>query len=145
MLASGEVVHANAAENSDLWVSLKGGLNNFGVVTSIQTKTFKTGTFWGGVNYYLPTNPSQMWEATCDYATKEADLDTHIMTCVGYGRGRDALVSLLYHTGGVENAPSLQRFTEIPGKIEGYGSMHEGTQMQFCEEMSKFTEGDGLR
>lgn len=27
VLASGELVHANATENSDLWVALKGGLN----------------------------------------------------------------------------------------------------------------------
>ncbi|KAF1968589.1 FAD-binding domain-containing protein [Bimuria novae-zelandiae CBS 107.79] len=35
VLASGEIIHANAKQNSDLFVCLKGGLNNFGVVASI--------------------------------------------------------------------------------------------------------------
>jgi FAD/FMN-containing dehydrogenase len=39
VLASGEVIHANAGENNDLFKSLKGGLNNFGVVTSFLIKT----------------------------------------------------------------------------------------------------------
>ena len=43
VLATGEVVHANAQENSDLWIALKGGLNNFGIVTSFKLKTFASG------------------------------------------------------------------------------------------------------
>lgn len=49
-LASGNVVHANAKENADLFVSLKGGLNNFGVVTGFEMKTIPLGEIWGGVS-----------------------------------------------------------------------------------------------
>ncbi|PQE14459.1 oxidoreductase FAD-binding protein [Rutstroemia sp. NJR-2017a BBW] len=33
VLANGEIINANANENSDLWTALKGGSNNFGIVT----------------------------------------------------------------------------------------------------------------
>lgn len=36
VLASGEVVRANTEANSDLWIALRGGLNNFGIVTSLK-------------------------------------------------------------------------------------------------------------
>lgn len=41
-------------ENSypDLFRSLKGGSNNFGVVTRFDLKTFKQGPYWGGAVIY---------------------------------------------------------------------------------------------
>ena len=33
VLSSGQVVDANEKENSDLWVALRGGSSNFGIVT----------------------------------------------------------------------------------------------------------------
>lgn len=41
VLASGEICNANAQENADLWLALRGGGNNLGVVTSFDCKTFK--------------------------------------------------------------------------------------------------------
>lgn len=43
VLASGDIVNANAHENPDLWFALKGGSNNFGVVTRFDLRTFKQG------------------------------------------------------------------------------------------------------
>lgn len=52
VLASGEIVNANADENRDLWLALRGGNNNFGVVTRFDFRTFPQGSFWGGSVYY---------------------------------------------------------------------------------------------
>ncbi|KAL8823342.1 MAG: hypothetical protein Q9191_005944 [Dirinaria sp. TL-2023a] len=46
--ASGELTNANANENPDLFKALKGGSNNFGVVTGIKLRLFPQGKFWGG-------------------------------------------------------------------------------------------------
>lgn len=48
VLASGQVVNANSASNPDLWRALKGGSNNFGVVTAFTMKAFDQGKLWGG-------------------------------------------------------------------------------------------------
>lgn len=54
MLADGQIVEANAESNPDLWYALKGGSNNFGIVTRIDLKTFPQGKFWGGMIGYVP-------------------------------------------------------------------------------------------
>ena len=48
MLASGEIVNATRAANSDLWTALKGGSNNFGIVTAFELEAIEQGDFWGG-------------------------------------------------------------------------------------------------
>ncbi|KAI1878225.1 uncharacterized protein JN550_000407 [Neoarthrinium moseri] len=54
VLASEDIVHANAKDNPDLWASLKGGSNNFGIVTRYDMETFPQGPMWGGYVYYYP-------------------------------------------------------------------------------------------
>jgi hypothetical protein len=51
VLASGEVVNANKTHNADLFKALKGGGNNFGILTRVDVKTTKRGPtdkIWGG-------------------------------------------------------------------------------------------------
>jgi hypothetical protein len=45
-------VNANATSNSDLWLALKGGSSNFGVVTRFDMDAFKQGNLWGGTMSY---------------------------------------------------------------------------------------------
>ena len=53
VLASGEVVHATSTSNSDLFLALKGGSSNFGIVTRIKLQTFESdGKVWGGSVVY---------------------------------------------------------------------------------------------
>lgn len=47
VLGSGEVVNANTSSHPDLYRALKGGGNNFGVVTRFDFRTFEQDTFWG--------------------------------------------------------------------------------------------------
>ncbi|KAF2637150.1 FAD-binding domain-containing protein [Massarina eburnea CBS 473.64] len=54
VLANGTVVHANENENADLLWALRGGNNNFGVVTRIDMQTFEQGPFFGGFSYHPP-------------------------------------------------------------------------------------------
>ncbi|KAL2878302.1 hypothetical protein SGCOL_006271 [Colletotrichum sp. CLE4] len=55
VLAGGKVVNANASENADLWWALKGGSNNFGIVTRFDMNTFPLpdGIFSGSISYSL--------------------------------------------------------------------------------------------
>jgi len=51
VLANGVIVNANANENRDLHRALKGGVNNFGIVTQFTVKAFPQTEFWGGMIY----------------------------------------------------------------------------------------------
>jgi FAD/FMN-containing dehydrogenase len=52
VLASGEVVQANEAENADLFWALKGGGGNFGVVTSIKYRMYPVKEVLAGMLLY---------------------------------------------------------------------------------------------
>ena len=39
-------------ENPDLFMALKDGSNNFGIVTRYDLQTFPQGDFWGGFTFY---------------------------------------------------------------------------------------------
>ncbi|RJE27102.1 FAD binding domain protein [Aspergillus sclerotialis] len=59
VLANGSLVNANAKSNPDLFWALKGGANNFGIVTAFTVRTYPIGKVWGGIKLYsldqLPT------------------------------------------------------------------------------------------
>lgn len=48
VLASGQVLIASATKNAKLWRALKGGGNNFGIVTRFTFQAFPSGEIWGG-------------------------------------------------------------------------------------------------
>ncbi|PVI04939.1 FAD binding domain-containing protein [Periconia macrospinosa] len=48
VLSSGAIVNANKTSNSDLFAALKGGQNNFGIVTRFDLRSFPAGPVWGG-------------------------------------------------------------------------------------------------
>ncbi|KAL8902883.1 MAG: hypothetical protein Q9207_004311 [Kuettlingeria erythrocarpa] len=61
VLPYGKVVNVNSSSSPDLFKALKGGSNNFGVVTRFDIKTFESGPFWGGqVIYPITTMPQQI-------------------------------------------------------------------------------------
>jgi FAD/FMN-containing dehydrogenase len=144
VLASGEIVHTNAEDHSDLFICLKGGLNNFGIVTSFSMKTLPSTDIWGGVAYYMPDTFGQLIETTVDFVNNEIDEDTHVMSSAGYGFGQDVCTCCMYSTKGEKQAPALQPFRSLPGLVEPYSTLRSGDHMNFCDELSKFTE-DGVR
>lgn len=143
VLASGEVVRASANSNTDLWLALRGGLNNFGIITSLKLRTFKDSSIWGGVMYYMPETFPQLVRRACDFALDE-DQDAHVMASTGYGFGHQVVTCVMYHVGGVENPPSLQRFTSMEPQIKQMSTIRTSTHLGFCDELSKFSS-DGLR
>ena len=85
LLASGELVNANARENPDLFTALKGGSNNFGIVTSFELSTFPQGKIWGGDIFYGADIFPQQLQSLVAYVTNpEADPDVHLIISIAY-------------------------------------------------------------
>ncbi|KAL4789171.1 hypothetical protein BDV19DRAFT_374555 [Aspergillus venezuelensis] len=59
VLASGQIVNANNVTNVDLFKALKGGSNNFGIVTKYDLKTIDNAHLWGGITVYDNSTTSQ--------------------------------------------------------------------------------------
>jgi hypothetical protein len=53
VLSNGTIVTASADENPDLFTALKGGGNNFGIVTSYTLQTYRQGDVYGGNLLFL--------------------------------------------------------------------------------------------
>ncbi|KAL3421639.1 FAD binding domain-containing protein [Phlyctema vagabunda] len=86
VLADGSIVNANANENPDLFLGLKGGSNNLGIVTRFDLKTFPQGKMWGG-NIFRPVETlSQTLDAFTEFAgAKDYDEHAALIHTFGYG------------------------------------------------------------
>ncbi|KAI1080736.1 putative FAD-binding oxidoreductase [Whalleya microplaca] len=67
--AAGLVVNANADWNQDLFWALKGGANNFGVVTKFTLKTYPIFNVWGGMKLYTLDALPALFDAFAKYQT----------------------------------------------------------------------------
>ncbi|KAI0451744.1 putative FAD-binding oxidoreductase [Xylaria acuta] len=67
VLANGSIVNANRHSHADLWWALKGGANNFGVVTRFTFTTYPTGDVWGGYRVYTLDALPALFDALLQY------------------------------------------------------------------------------
>lgn len=70
MLADGRIVAASATEHPDLWRALKGGSNNFGIVTSFTANAFPSSKVWSGFLYMLPSQAPKVLDAFHEYLNR---------------------------------------------------------------------------
>lgn len=155
VLASGDVVQANATENSDLWRALKGGGNNFGIVTRFDLRTYPQQPFWGGVVFYPASDanyPGQVEALVNEVRKPEPSDETHIMVNLGYSAqfgdhmmglnqvyytGPDAVSaygSTDAATGKIRVPPMLQPFTSVQPQLEQLNSLRIMTLVQGATE-----------
>jgi FAD/FMN-containing dehydrogenase len=67
VLASGELVTANADEHPDLYWALRGGGGNFGVVTSFLFRVHEVGTIFGGPTFWSAAQGAEVLSAYRDF------------------------------------------------------------------------------
>ncbi|KAL9058179.1 MAG: hypothetical protein Q9162_001903 [Coniocarpon cinnabarinum] len=116
VLANGSTVHVNQSNYPDLWRALKGGSNNFGIVTSFDVVSFDSGDIFFAQSYYPLSTASQQLEAFHALASS-ADYDEYASVIVSFGfsgtQGSFAVSDLAYTTPDLD-PPGLRNFTKIP-------------------------------
>ena len=120
VLASGKIVNANQTSHSDLYKALKGGGNNFGIVTQVDVAAFEQGDIWAG-EIIVPGSP-QTLEATLQATVKftaqnnvNPNLGAQIV--VTYSNGSAIIVFSIASTDGIVNPEGLQSFTAVQPQI----------------------------
>lgn len=53
VLANGSISNINYESHPDLFWALRGGGNNFGIVTRFDAEVYRQGPVWGGSNFYI--------------------------------------------------------------------------------------------
>ncbi|KAL8651007.1 MAG: hypothetical protein Q9210_003490 [Variospora velana] len=116
VLASGSIVRAtpNDLEYSDLFYALRGGSNNFGIVTRFTFRTFPQGHLWGGTLIHPIETKTQQLQAFYDFCGDSYDPSASLIHSFGMSseRGSGFVTSIVYTK--PEHEPAVVKpFTEI--------------------------------
>jgi FAD/FMN-containing dehydrogenase len=120
VLADGSVVEANQNHNSELWWGLRGGSNNFGIVTRVNLTTFEQGLLWSTTTF----NPLSVVDDQAKIysnliAAQNYDENASFLTGWGYSAAEGgltvALNQLVYTKPvGNENPPFYKDILSLP-------------------------------
>lgn len=79
MLANGTITTASESHNPDLYFALRGGGNNFGIVTSFTVRTFAQGPVFTSMTSYSANQSEQVLDKVYDlYTDKDLTSDVEL-------------------------------------------------------------------
>jgi hypothetical protein len=143
VLASGQVVSANPRSNPDLYKALRGGGNNFGIVTRVTLRTFPQTPFYGGSVFYFPDSfPSQIEAIVTELKKPDATPETHLMISIAYSASFAAFggsfgLNQVYYTRQDGKGPAvLAPFTNIQPQIDQLNSVRNVTLVEAALEQT---------
>jgi FAD/FMN-containing dehydrogenase len=75
VFTNGTVGHIGNDNHPDVFIALKGGGNNFGIVTNYRLQTHRQGNIWGGnlVYFGTPDKDKQLLQAVRDWTEHNED------------------------------------------------------------------------
>ena len=122
VLADGSIHEVTPSSLPDLYFALRGGGNNFGIVTRFDLVTFPQGKLWGGSQTFLysPESAAGLNEAFNWLAINgPADPYAQVILAYAYVQYADMYVIAadLQYGKPVENPPMLQNFTAVQGTV----------------------------
>lgn len=117
VLANGSIVHADKDENPDLLWALRGGSNNFGIVTRIELVAFTQGNLWGGLIYNEISTAEEQIAAISEFSNPaKYDEYSSLETSFAYS-GAEAvsvIVNTMEYTRAITNPPAFHNLSSIP-------------------------------
>ncbi|CAE6344847.1 unnamed protein product [Rhizoctonia solani] len=114
VLPNGTITTATEKTNPDLFFGLKGGFNNFGIVTKFTLLAFPQGKVWGGLKTFTQSRLDQVNAATADFAANVTDPKAAIITTYNFLLGQPGVSLLMFYDGPTPPAGIFERFTSIP-------------------------------
>ncbi|KAF1974847.1 FAD-binding domain-containing protein, partial [Bimuria novae-zelandiae CBS 107.79] len=138
-LSSGKLVNANTNSNPELFAALKGGQNNFGIITRFDLKTFAIKRFWGGtIAYTNSTDDAILAAFTKSKTPKNYDPEMSIVQNMAYDSSTGSFngITALYYTTGEANPKQLKFYTDIKPQLSN--TMRLGKPGDFAQELEDF-------
>ncbi|KAL9057835.1 MAG: hypothetical protein Q9162_002065 [Coniocarpon cinnabarinum] len=113
--ADGEKINASNTENRDLWVALKGGGNNFGVVTKLTIRTFTNSKLWAGYLYHPVSVGPRLMQVFYDFGEEvNRDPYANALLALGYDAKMrvTGIASIIQYTKAESNPKVLKGFMD---------------------------------
>lgn len=122
VFADGSIKNVTRASHPDLYFALRGGGNNFGIVTRFDMVTFPQGDLWAGFDTYLYSDETSASFIDAMYWLNiNSPSDPYAQVILAYvyapSVGGYAMAPSLQYGKPVEKPPILQNFTSIPGAV----------------------------
>ncbi|KAF2993291.1 hypothetical protein E8E14_000570 [Neopestalotiopsis sp. 37M] len=116
VLADGRIVTADSEQHSDLFRALKGGGNNFGIVTSFRMKTLICEKAWGGITFYHKDVTPQAIKCLVNFTDRiETDPDSNLLCFFTYAKEfNDTVVCTVLGNVAGKISPAFDEWRALP-------------------------------
>ncbi|KAL4071816.1 hypothetical protein J3A83DRAFT_4371787 [Scleroderma citrinum] len=114
VMPNGKAVNVTQSSYQDLFYALKGGLNNFGIVTRFTLKTFPQGQVWGGTITYPNTSAVQITAAIADFVENCSDPKAGMLSAYEYSAGVPLVLSIVFYNDPTPPMGIFEKFLSIP-------------------------------
>lgn len=121
VLPNGTISDFTASSNPDLFFALKGGFNNFGIVTQFTLKTFPQGQVWGGTILVLGEF-DKIATATASFYANVTDPKASIISTFNWDLGIHLGQVSLFYDGSSPPDRMFDEFMEIPAVSQDISS-----------------------
>ncbi|EON98948.1 putative fad binding domain containing protein [Phaeoacremonium minimum UCRPA7] len=131
VLADGSITYADKERNGDLFVALKGGSNNFGIVTSFKMNAIKSDKIWGGVAILPKQVTPQAVDAFVAFTDNVTnDNDSNLICFFTHSpRLKDIVITPFYaNIVGIEKPPAYDKWLSLP-EIDNKAKMTSISEM----------------
>ncbi|KAL4919866.1 FAD-binding domain-containing protein [Aspergillus aurantiobrunneus] len=139
VLASGEIAVVNRDSHHDLFIALKGGSNNFGVVTRFTMEAYPSSGIWGGFLAFPGDESARQLEAYSDFMSAE-NFDPHADPIQSYGwTSQDPALmgtNILLYSTPQPRPPVLQPFVDNITVL--YSTLRTMTMADFAREEDSY-------
>ncbi|KAH8700860.1 hypothetical protein BGW36DRAFT_447684 [Talaromyces proteolyticus] len=145
VLASGAIVNANETSHADLFAALKGGQNNFGIVTRFDIRSFQQPDYWGGgVEYPDDCDEAQILAFAKFKYPENFDPYAELEQSFLYTAAENLRTSSnnMFYTKPIVNASALAEFTTIKPQLSN--TMRISNTTDFAKELAEYQPVDQL-
>ncbi|KAG6863990.1 hypothetical protein C0991_001309 [Blastosporella zonata] len=111
---TGDIVTVTKASDPELFFGLKGGMNNFGIVTRFTFKAFPQGQVWGGVILFNAQDIPAVTKATGAFSALSTDPKAAMIVTYTVIAGEPGVELTLFYDGPSPPAGTFDDFLVIP-------------------------------